>query len=914
MPTTLVVRGLIAAIALVCACSEPREEGPPPAASVTEPPTTRSLSALFGGCLEVRAGSTPTCVFDPTSAKLRLWVPVDPGFTTHLAFDDTPDDTAADPVDGGLRFVLRPPADARALTLRADLDGEVGVFTLALDPSPPRVVPELQAIKAEADRAVARQRLAALLPSLRDGDQAMGLMLAGDLAYKDNDVEAVIKAFGDAVPIAAKFGRLRDASTMAQRLVYACLALRPDETCARRWLDEDAAFAQVDPEQRPLHAYYEGLYKASVGDLAGALQAHHEGERYARALGLHSFEAAAVVEQMVLVGRVGAWERAEALHTRALALRPHVAKTTRVQLSNAIGWMLLEAKERRPESVDDPTPFFRDALAQIEGRHDAMSERIRATLQLHLAYAALLDGKGTQAQRWLDSMEDETLLHDEDRMWRQLLLARVALANGKHATASRRFSALLTEAKRRAEPELRWHALLGQGQVLEANRRMDAALRSYEEAERVLDQQLPRIAMGEGRARFVAERDRGTRRLVSLLLRLDRPNEALCAARLARTRALRAVARQLRAAASSPAQREELRRYRQTRTRLEQEWDESFGLPAASARQRQRQLSIERETNRAALDRLLGESNADAPPDARCEDLVDPPTSQLDLHFIKLDDGWVGFAVDDRGLQVEALGESESDGATLLRPFSAAIARAKSIRVMPSGALNQVPFHALRAPHAPDEMLIDLALVRYGLDLPVRRHARDEPTERRALIVAPPSNLASARAEVTAIDNALGTTGFVVRQLAGDAAVGDAVRQALPQVDLLHYVGHARADAIGGFSSALSLARDSTLDVGDVLTMSTAPTTVVLNGCETGRTDPQALAGGMSLAHAFVLAGAELVIATDREVEDASAAALMTAFYEGLAARRSAEASLQHALRSRRAQDKGWLHTRGWGP
>src|SRR5690606_27785139 len=144
----------------------------------------------------------------------------------------------------------------------------------------------------------------------------------------------------------------------------------------------------------------------------------------------------------------------------------------------------------------------------------------------------------------------------------------------------------------------------------------------------------------------------------------------------------------------------------------------------------------------------------------------------------------------------------------VLAPFAEPLARARSIRVMPTGPLARVPFHALPVPGDPSTMLVDLAPVAYGLDLP-RADAEPPAADRpRALIVAPPSNLPHAAAEAGATAQALADARWPVQRLVDDAATGEAVRRALPAVDLLHYVGHARSDGWSGWDSALSLARD----------------------------------------------------------------------------------------------------------
>lgn len=915
----------VLALALGCGGAPAPEARSVPAPREREraPVPERPLVVLFAGCAEVRRG--PTCRLDPTGAELRLWAEVDPGFAVELSIDDVVVPVRPEPVDGGQRWVVRPPASARRLELRADLDGATGRFALELDPSPARPPAALAELAALDDPAAARRRIRELLPSLSGADRARALQLAGDLAFSQGDLDAVSEAYAEGVEAAAAAGRIRDASTMAQRLVFVCVALRHDEACARRWLERDVPLVAEDPEQSMLHAYYEGLLAVLRGEPRAALQAHRGSERRAHALGLPALESAALLEQMLLVGRVGAWARALALRERALALMPALEPSQRGQLLNAAGWVLLEAHGRGHPTGEDPRPLLERALAELGDRTDPISVHTRHAAELNLAYAATLHGRATEARRWLEAV-DEAELDPEDRLWRLLLLARVALLEGDPGRAERSFSALLAEAERLHEPELRWQALVGQGEVHEARGRPEDALASYAAADRELEAQLPRIAMGEGRARFVAERDRGTRRWIELLLRLGRPEAALCVARLARSRALRVLSHELRLARASPTQHEALRRYREARARLEAAWDESWTLPAAAARQRQRELARERLDGRRALDELLDTLDPGRDTTVRCEDLAVPSPGTIDLYLVRLDDEWIGFAVGSGGMTVARLGALAlppsaagadawaSEGTRLLDPFADALAGARQLRVMASGELLRVPFHALPDPSAPEHVLVERVVVVYGLDLPDRTVSAGRPTPDAAVLVAPPSNLLHAADELATVEQRLAGAGWQVQRLAGEAATGDAVRRVLPEASLMHYTGHARADELGGHDGALLLARDGTLEVGDVLALARVPALVVLNGCETGRTDAHAAAGGMSLAHAFVLAGAELVVATDEALDDAAGAALARAFHEALAAGASAPEALRAAQAQRRGHDEGWLRVRGWVP
>ncbi len=891
----------------------------------TETAEPVALEVLVSGCGDLREG--PTCVVLDPSAPLRLWAEIDPAFETSVWLDGTELEVEPVPAQGGQRWAILPTPGTHTIELRARLDDVDGHFALTLEPPEARPI-ALKAIDDIDDTDEAGRTLDTLLPQLRGQARAMGLMKAGELALGRGDLDAAIVALSRGHDAAMEQGCMFDASTMAQRLVYIHVELRFDLAEARRWLERDAEAMGQHPDQRTYHAYYAALVAQATGDLRTAVPLLREVERSARAMGSTRMEFASISGLLLLAERVGAFEDVERLHQRALVLAPTMPTLDRCYLFNQVAWSMLQARARG-RATDNPVPLLTRSLREMGESEDTLTVELRRTVTLNLAYAAILDERTEDAERWLGRTTPDELVY-EDRLWRSLMEARTALLAHDIDRAGARYRRLLEEADAGFEPELRWQAHLGLGQIEQTRGHLEAARRNYTAAELLLEAQLPRIAMGEGRERFVAERDRGARRLVDLLLRMDRHEDALCAARLARTRALRTLARQVQTPRhASPAVRDALRRNRQARSALERELDESWGLTEPEARKTQRRVARQRRTLQDEVDRLFAKLDPGAATMPTCDDLPPPAAGTLDLHYMPLDDGWVGFAVDAQGIIVRRLGplelplpttetERAAWGRALLDPFAEAITHATKLRVMATGSLSGVPFHALPSPADPSALLVELMPVTQGLDLP--RPAVEPPRSpaatNRALMIVPPSNLVHAEAEADDVTRRLNDAGWSVERLGADAATGKAVRAALPTAALAHYVGHAHSDGISGWDSALDLARDGTLAVQDVLALPGVPHTVVLNGCETGLTDPRALAGGMSLAHAFVVAGSSMVVATDETVDDAAAARLTTAFYRHLTASDDVPGAvaLQHAQADLRGPEQAWLHTRAWTP
>ncbi|MBK8265304.1 MAG: CHAT domain-containing protein [Nannocystis sp.] len=381
-----------------------------------------------------------------------------------------------------------------------------------------------------------------------------------------------------------------------------------------------------------------------------------------------------------------------------------------------------------------------------------------------------------------------------------------------------------------------WDAAVIAGEALERLGDDDAALIRYRRAAELHARRL--AAVSEGREVFAADGDRGARRLVALLVRLGRLDEALCAARRARTRPFAA-------AAASVRDPDALRDYHRERRALDAELERAWELPGAARAQRRVELRAGLAQLERRLDELLlGKLPADSA-GAEREVCAQPAPGVVMLVFYPSELGYLAFAQDVSGVvAVELVGELPTDpgerAARLLDPFAAKLEEATRIEVLASGPLTREAFHALpwRA-----RALIERAPVAYRLDLP-RPVVASAP--RSVLQLVPESNLPGGSAEVLAAARVLRERGLSLIERRGDE---DDLRQQL-RVDLLHYVGHAHAE---GWDSALELGGDRRLSARDLLA-GPAPTLAVLGGCETGLPDPRAHGGGISLAHALLLA------------------------------------------------------------
>ena len=148
------------------------------------------------------------------------------------------------------------------------------------------------------------------------------------------------------------------------------------------------------------------------------------------------------------------------------------------------------------------------------------------------------------------------------------------------------------------------------------------------------------------------------------------------------------------------------------------------------------------------------------------------------------------------------------------------------------------------------------------------------------MVADPSEDLTAAAVEGGLVREALGPAR--ARLLRGAVATRSAILAALPRVDLFHYAGHASFGGPEGMQGGLGAAAGSRILLGDILALDAGPRLVVLSACEGARESAAGVAAGLSLAQAFLAAGAEAVVAAPRAVEDQTARTLVERFYRHL--------------------------------
>ena len=535
------------------------------------------------------------------------------------------------------------------------------------------------------------------------------------------------------------------------------------------------------------------------------------------------------------------------------------------------------------------------------------------------------------------SLEDAHLLHQTGELRRR---------QGRRTEAR---DALRKAAELRDETRpdsiygaLAWSAL---GAVHDELGDAAAAEQAHRAAVDRLEQQQQRL--GGGDRGLVAFREKHAHvydRLINLLERLGRPEEAFEVYERSRGAALLALLHQRDLDLPLSAQDETLRRQRAALDRtIEQRYRKLATAPTDD------DLRAEIETLRTERDALTARLHRGSPRLAAIENpprlgageirqQLGPGTVLLAYHLrggdalvfivtreaIRLEhletaperlaslvDTWVDTLNSTVVGHRRFLRANAELGRLLLGPAAQTIARASRLQVVPDGPLHRISFAALPDPGDPSRHLVEALPLARQVSASVLTTLRDRPQESRRSVTAlgdtlpllqgsgpGPSRfgrLPASRDEAMAVASAY-ETGVVAL---GSAAHEGAAREALETSKTTHFACHAVVDEKLPMDSALLL---SPSDDGGQLSaweiaeqLSSASPLVVLSACETAGGRQRAGEGIVGLVRALQIAGARNIVAGLGEVEDASSAALMARFHQNLAGGQDPASALRAA-------------------
>jgi tetratricopeptide (TPR) repeat protein len=618
--------------------------------------------------------------------------------------------------------------------------------------------------------------------------------------------------------------------------------------------------------------YHWAIFSQAIGDYRQALRRLDEADELIQQLDLPTL-APTQNQTASVYADLGRFDEAEALqHQLVDDLTPGescAGAESKSKRLDAMGWYLLRRAEAQEQTGEDPTMYLERARA-IQERCE-LPELSRANTLVNLALAAWHRGDFPAVTAALDAVDalqpSSDLLY---ALWYSDLRSRVSRATGETEGALAATAQLVALARLSSTPDSLSQAHDARAELLSSIGRISEAIEASEEAHQALLAGISQIPLGGGRESFLAARERITERYVALLLEEDRPEEAMAVVRRTRSRVLRAAQISHRITALSPDERREWEHamvaYAGIRKQQQDMMSESWQLSLAALDAQESQRQALADAASLALDRVLSVLE-----ESTAATLRAPDPGEVMLTWFSVEGAWVGFSSTTDGTQAVTIGalppDPDSRGAALLGPFVDRIVGAERITLLPWGALRSDDLHTLPVGGM---ALQEHAPVAYSLDLSGQRRATDAAGSGLLVVADPGGTLSHAREEGEQIPAASA-------RLLGGQASRAAVLAALPDADRFHYAGHAEYRHDDALGARMSLA-DGDLLIGDILALSRAPRQVVLSACEGSRSPPGPVET-WGLAQAFLIAGADEVLAASRPVDDAAGAALARALY-----------------------------------
>lgn len=821
------------------------------------------------------------------------------------------------PREGGQLQVLQLPRGATQLSAS---DAAGGQFELRLEPATAAPTAVANALRREGRLDDAQRAAQTLLHSTDVATRADAFGLTARLALQRGEVAIARDMLDRALALQVRAGCSSCAGRDALMAAYidTVPTLAPDR--ARASLRYAEQFARDDPELGALVPYYRGLLERKQGDLRSAIDAFEASRTLAARLDMR--DDARTARQLLAIVYQGLGQYAEALR-RLEALRDEmpadVSACERADLYNDLGWVALlgaASRTRSSQLTAAETAAIASPLKQALELYLGQCQEPLAAANAHgnLALLTLSSGNLTLAR---SHFQQAQILQPEPEqrvaLWMQDIDAQLVLASGAAAHALRAFDDLLRGAVQVQSRELQWRATIGRARALRALDDTAGALVAYRSAEDLIELEAQLAPFHEGREAFFSGRVEAQDEYLELLVSNGQATQAFEAARRMGRRVLVSLARIGSIAQLSPTRRKDwedaVNSYRAGRAALTVNAAKDWSLAGTRL---ETELS-ERDMQRVRLERDFEHALARfGEPLAGDLDLERGSADELVVLAHSTNDALLLFTARGSSVRVSRLeaarGDLRGQVAVEIERMLAAQPAPRRVRLLgvASGGLEDTDWNALPIAGVP---LVESLPVVYSLDLGARANAEQRPPARVLIVADPRSDLPEARREAGAIRALLrDALGSEVQLLVGARATAPAVTELLADVDTFHFAGHG-AFATRTWYSNLRLAEDSELSVGDVLSLRRVPRLVFLGSCESARTGSPNAAHGLSVASAFLAAGASAVIAPVRVVDDASSRELAEAFYRDLP-RRAGDAA--EALRSAQLQLRARHPSQDW--
>ncbi|MEM9192992.1 MAG: CHAT domain-containing protein, partial [Myxococcota bacterium] len=540
-----------------------------------------------------------------------------------------------------------------------------------------------------------------------------------------------------------------------------------------------------------------------------------------------------------------------------------------------LGWLLLRGAEARqlPHSLGDSAALFQRARdnARLANRVD-----LEANALTNLAWASFLRGDVREARSLLaelDSLDPDREMYGG--RFAELIEGHVLLADNAPHLALRAFE----EARQQAlldtagfESEYSWRAAYGMAKASHALGATRGVLRYAQVAITSLSEIGMRSSTQTSHSSFIRDRVRFFADAIRWALDAEQPQAAFVFSSNSRTQHLASLEARLRLERLSET---ELLAYETLRDRYLTARDDHETLL------RERDLVVEtelqrfdatRDAERRQLKRLFEEVsgflNRAAPRAAVSVSAEDVQESLLpDEALIST------LVVGSRHLSF-LLRHSEpvqyrwSDTPATLDLWENELEEVEHLYIVPGDDESRSMHRTTAVDHT---FWLSRFSISYVPFASIIRKPSTSPSGPPKIWADPSGNLPHALREGRYVSSLIGASLWT-----GEEVSRHQVLSNIEGSSLFHFAGHGRLEADNAWDAHLELARGERLTVEDLLIARPQIGVVVLTSCETGDTD---VTDGLSIADAFLIAGATAVLAADGTLSDDDAFSFVSRFY-----------------------------------
>ncbi len=560
---------------------------------------------------------------------------------------------------------------------------------------------------------------------------------------------------------------------------------------------------------------------------------------------------------------------------RARELEADLRESTWVLLKSNLLWLAVLRREVDPEQTD-PVPEF-EALLGEPGLDAKTAQNVR----LNLAFA-LTQNKEFDAAGKLLAEVDRSEFRLDDHVFASIADARVAAGRGELPKARTILSTALERASQGPDAEHELRVLYERAQLEVDAGEFASGREYYAKAEATTQQRLLEFGPSADLSALSGIHTRPRARYLQLLFDLGDFDELRCVMLGARARHYQQLATRSEALDDDPKRVERLLEIAALRTALETDIKTNWDAASDELERLRDDWAEQRAKIAKAYSNL--DKNRDPDPSAQiCAPATEAEHGRLLMHPGVGKAQWM-FAFESKGtLDVFTLEQGEQS----LAEFVAAIYAELDSRghLDPLEQLTVVPVRELIAANfsTPSQSFS----VRYSLGLGPRTTSTHSSN---ALVYAPTrGELPGAEGAAKEIDMSLGQAGW-------STARERPALDARPLPELFVYAGHGELAGDFGWDSRLVFGDEQELTSAEVIANRWGPSVVVLGACDGGTASGAVMDGGMNMAMAFILAGSDLVVASDEPVPDRAGAELLRLLFAEPPTIEHAGAELQQAL------------------